>query len=435
MRPFLQIWAGQFISILGSGLTNFALAVWIYEKTGQATPFAVTVLLGNIPSILLAPLAGSLADRWNRKAIMLLADSGSALLTLVTFLLLTYGDLQVWMIYLMAVGYSLLGSFQEPAYTSSITMLVPKEQLARASGIGQLASALERLVTPLLAGFLFVSIGFKGIVLIDFITYFAALATLLATPVPQPPRFLVDTDQEKSNWRQDAIFGWSYLKERRGLFGLLWYYASVNFFLNFSTVLLGPMILAAYTAREYGVIQMMIGAGILTGSLILSVWGGPKNRRIPYVIGFIAASAVGLAAAGLGPSPWVIGGGFLFMMVNIPLASGISQAVFQTKVAPEVQGRVFAVRSMLARAVTPLAFALAGPLADQVLGPLMAPKGWLGMGFVGSLLGTGPGRGIAFGFVISGIALLFISLFVFLNPQIRLLEDELPDIEAGNHNE
>lgn len=427
MRPFLTIAAGQFISMLGSGLTNFALAVWIYEKTGQATPFALTVLFGSLPNILLSPLAGSLADRWNRKAIMLLADTGSALLTLGVFFILSFTELQVWIIYLMAASYSVLGAFQEPAYTASITMLVPKEQLARASGIGQLSSAIERLVIPVAAGFLFVAIGLRGIVLVDFVTYFFALGTMLVTAIPQPVREAAQPGGRGANWRQDLLFGWKYLYQRSGLFGLLLYYASVNFFLNFATVLLGPMVLSNHTAREFGFVQMMVGLGVLAGSVILSTWGGPKGRRIPSVILFISAAAVGLAIAGLHPSYWVIGLGLGFMLLNIPLASGLSQAVFQTKIPPDLQGRVFAARGMLARAVTPLAFLLAGPLADRVLNPLMAVDGRLGAGWVGALLGSGPGRGIGLGYVICGLALVTISLFVYANPRIRNLEDEIPD--------
>jgi MFS transporter, DHA3 family, macrolide efflux protein len=433
MRPFLVIWAGQLVSMLGSGFTNFALAVWIFEKTGEATPFALTVLFGNIPSLLLTPIAGSLADRWNRKALMLLADTGSALLTLGLFFLLTFGELQIWMIYLLAAGFSALGAFQEPAYMASITMLVPKEQLARASGLGQLSGALQSLVTPLAAGFLFVAIGFRGIVLLDFITFFFALGTLLVTPVPQPEAPPAEEAGRKANWRDDLAFGWKYLYQRSGLFGLLLYYASVNFFLSVTMVLLGPLVLSNHTATQYGLVQMMIGLGVLVGSIILSAWGGPKGRKVPLIIIFIASSAIGLMVTGAHPSYWVIGAGMFLMLLTIPLASGLSQAVFQTKVAPEVQGRVFAVRSMLSRAVTPLAYLLAGPLADKVLNPLMSSQGAFAGTWVANLLGSGPGRGIGLGFVLSGLLMALICAAVYANPRIRLLEDELPDaVVDGN---
>lgn len=428
MRVFFIIWVGQLISLLGSGLTGFALGVWIFDQTGKATPFALTVLFGSLPRLLLSPLAGSLADRWNRRLVMLLSDTGNALVTLGAFILLQNGNLQIWMIYLMAMLGSCFSAFQEPAYTASITMLVPKKELSRAAGLGNLSQALESLLTPLAAGFLFVVIGLRGIIMIDFVTYFFAIGALLIVRIPQPA--LTETESQVSQkgrvW-QDAVFGWRYLRVRSGLFGLLWFYALVNFFLNFSGVLLGPLVLSRYTAREFGLVQMAVGFGILSGSLLLSAWGGPKGRKIPAVIGFIALAGVGLTLTGLSPQVAFIGLGMFVMLFSIPLASGPSQAIFQSKVAPEVQGRVFAIRGMISRSIMPVAFFLAGPLADRILEPVMAVNGALGAGFLGNVLGSGPGRGIGLGFVLSGICLLLACGWAFANPRLRLLEDELPD--------
>jgi len=429
MRTFFILWVGQLISMLGSGLTAFALGVWIFDQTGKATPFALTVLFASFPRLLLSPLAGSLADRWNRRLVMLLSDTGNALVTLGAFLLLLGGNLQIWMIYLIAVIGSCFSAFQEPAYTASITMLVPKSELTRASGMSNLSQALESLLTPLAAGFLFVAIGLRGVILIDFITYFFAIGALLAVRIPQPKLAEAETQiNSKGKVWQDALYGWRYLRARRGLFGLLWFYALVNFFLNFSTVLLGPLVLSRYTAREYGLVQMAVGLGLLSGSLLLSAWGGPKGRKVPAVIGFIALAGVGLTLTGVSHLVVLIGFGMFVMLFSVPLASGPSQAIFQSKVAPQVQGRVFAIRSMISRSIMPLAFFLAGPLADRLLEPLMAVDGSLGAGLAGSLLGSGPGRGIGLGFVLSGLCLLAACGLAYANPSLRLLEDELPDV-------
>jgi MFS transporter, DHA3 family, macrolide efflux protein len=276
MRTFGIIWLGQLISILGSGLTSFALGVWIFQETGQATPFAITVLLGNLPRILLSPLAGTLADRWNRRWLMIISDSGDALVTLCAVILLTTGSLQVWHIYLIAFFSSTFAAFQEPAYTASITMLVPKKDLARASGMVQMAQSVDMLIAPVLAGFLFVSVGLKGIILIDFITYFFAIGALLIIRIPQPGSATSEDTATKSLW-QDATFGWHYLRQRPGLFGILIYYALINFLLNFATVLLGPLVLSNHSADIFGLIQMASGVGMLIGSILMSVWGGPQE--------------------------------------------------------------------------------------------------------------------------------------------------------------
>ncbi|HET9906275.1 MAG TPA: MFS transporter [Anaerolineales bacterium] len=424
MNKFLVIWLGQVVSMLGSGLTAFALGVWIFQKTGQATPFALTILFSNLPRILLLPVAGSLADRWNRRQIMILSDVGNALVTIGVFFLLMFSTLEVWHVYLIATLGSIFAAFQEPAYMASITMLVPKKDLARANGMMQMGQALEMVVTPLIAGLLFVSIGITGILTIDFVTFLFAVGALLLVSIPQPE--LSDEHKQTGSVLSDARFGWDYLKARPGLFGLLWYYAMMNFLLNWSGVLTGPMLLSQSSPRTLGIVQMVIGIGMLAGGILSSVWRGPK-RRIPAVIGFIALALVGMVIAGLRSNPLVVGIGFFWLMLFIPLASASSQAVFQSKVAPDIQGRVFSIRGMISRSVMPIAYLTAGPLADRVFGPLMNTGGAWANTFLGTLLDVGPGRGIGLMFVLSAVIAIGISALVYANPRIRNLEDELPD--------
>lgn len=427
MHAFYIIWLGQLISIIGSGLTSFGLAVWIYDQTGQATPFAFTVLFGSLPRLLLLPVAGAFVDRWNRRLIMIVTDTGSAVITLGAFFLISSGQLEVWHIYAIAICYSALSAFQEPAYTASVVMLVPREKLVRANGLIQTTQALEMLVAPLLAGVLFGAVGLRGIMLVDFITFFFAVGALVIVQIPQPraTQAAQPDGKETSIW-QEVLFGWRYLRARSGLMGLLIFFALVNFFLNFSAVLLGPLVLAFTTATVLGLIQSFAGSGMLLGSIGISAWGGPE-RRMPAVIGFIALAAIGLIVAGLEPSPWFIAAGGFILMFSVPFGSGISQAVFQNKVAPDVQGRVFATRSMISRSMMPLAFLLAGPLSDRVFEPLLGAGGaWAGT-FLGDLVGTGQGRGIGFLFMICGTVLLLLCVAAWANPRIRYLEDELPD--------
>jgi len=430
MRSFLVIWIGQLISILGSGLTGFALAVWIYEKTGQATPFALTVLFGSLPSILLMPLAGSLADRWNRRWLMILSDTGNALVTLAVFLLLTFGSLEVWHIYLISLIGSVVSAFQEPAYMASVTMLVPKKDFGRASGMMQMAGALSSIVTPILAGVLFVSIGFRGIILIDFVTFFFAIGALMIVRIPQP-KVEARSDGKKSTMFSDFGVGWNFLRARTGLLGLLFYYAMVNFLLNFSGVLTGPLVLSRHPASTLGLVQTVMGVGMLAGGLAMSTWGGPKKRRIPAVIGFISLAMIGLILAGLRANPVFPAAGLALMVFFIPLASGTSQAVWQTKVSPELQGRVFSVRAMLSRSMMPIAYLVAGPLADLVFEPLMREGGALAGTFMSAIFEIGPGRGIGVMFILSGLIAIIVSLVAYLNPRIRNLEEELPDAVPG----
>jgi len=430
MRTFFIIWIGQVISIVGSSLTNFGLGVWIFQQTGDAMPFTLTVLFGSLPQVFLLPVAGSLADRWNRRWLMILADTGNALATLAIVLLLSFDSLEVWHIYLLSAVGSAFGAFQRPAYQASITMLVPKKHLTRANGMMQSADALGGLLAPLLAGFLFVAIGLSGIVLIDFVTYFFAVFALLLVRIPQP-KVEPSTEERKSTVAGDVRFAWGYLRERPGLLGLLFYYASVNFFLSTVFVLSGPLVLSQHDARVFGFVQMVLGIGGLTGGLVASTWGGPQKHLVRAAIGGIALYMIGIIVAGSRIHPVFPALGLAFNVFVVTIVQSISNAIWQLKVAPEVQGRVFSLRYMLATIITPLAYLTAGPLADQVFEPLMSKGGALASTVLGDLLETGPGRGIGLIYVLSGVLVILISLLAYLSPRIRRLEEEVPDAVSG----
>jgi MFS family permease len=432
LNTYLFILAGQIISMLGSGLTNFALGVWIYDQTGRVTPLALTFLFASLPNILLQPIAGAFADRYSRKKLMMLADTGDALVTGAAALLLFFGSLQIWHIYLFAFFSSAFSAFQGPAFQASVTMLVPKKDLARASGLAQMADAVATILTPILAGVLYSIFSLRGIIIIDFITYFFAIGAVALVRIPQPERQTPQDDQKESSLWQDIQFGWVYLRARPGLFWLLTYFALINFFLSTTNALAAPLVLAYGTATELGTVQMVAGIALLVGSIIMSSWGGPKQRKVWGVIGFIALSAVGLIISGLRPNTWVVAGGRFIFLALIPFAAALSNAVFATKVAPDVQGRVFSIRRMIASSMTPLALLLAGPLADFVFEPLMAVDGLLGAGWLGNLIGAGTGRGSALMFIASGLLMWAASAAIFANPRVRNVELELPDAIADD---
>ena len=431
MRTFVIIWIGQVISILGSRLANFGLGVWIYQQTGEVMSFALTVLFGNLPQVLLLPIAGSLADRWNRRWLMILSDTGNALATLAIVLLLQFHTLQIWHIYLVSAVGSIFGAFQQPAYQASITMLAPKKRLTRANGMVQSAGALGGILTPLLAGFLFVTIGLSGIVLIDFVTYFFAVAALLVVRIPQP-RAEPQPDERKSTVWSDVRFAWAFLRQRPGLLGLQCYYAAVNFFLSSVFLLSSPLLLSRHPASVLGAVQMVLGIAALVGGLIASAWGGPrKGMMIRVVVGGIALYMLGIMLAGLRPHPVFPAIGLGLNALIVSLVQSVSNAIWQSKVAPEVQGRVFSLRYMVATVISPLAYLTAGPLADRVFEPLLREGGPLADTVVGAVLGTGPGRGIGLMYLLAGVAVIAISVVAYLYPRIRRLEEEAPDALAG----
>jgi DHA3 family macrolide efflux protein-like MFS transporter len=350
--------------------------------------------------------------------------------TLIIVLLLFSGSLEVWHIYLLSAIGATFGAFQGPAYQASITMLVPRKHLTRANGMVQSADSLGGILAPLLAGFLFVAIGLRGIVLIDFVTYFFAVFALLLVRIPQP-KVEPPSEGQRSTIAGDVRFAWRYLRARSGLFGLLFYYAFVNFFVSIVFVLSGPLVLSQHDARVFGLIQMVLGIGGLAGGVLASTWGGPQKHLVRAGIGGIALYMLGVIVAGLRIHPAFPALGLAFTVFILTNVQSISNAIWQLKVAPQVQGRVFSLRYMLATIITPLAYLVAGPLTDQVFEPLMQEGGALASTVLGTWLGTGPGRGIGLIYVLASVLVILISGLAYLNPRIRRLEEEVPDAVPG----
>jgi MFS family permease len=420
---FLVIWLGQVVSLVGSGLTSFALGVWVFKRTGSPTLFALIGLFAVLPKVLFSPLAGALVDRFDRRKVMILADAGAGLSTLFIAILLFSGRLELWHIYLTAAASALCGTFQWPAYTASVTQLVPKKHLGRANGMNQFGRAAAEIFSPLLAGVLVVTLQLEGVILIDVATFSFALLTLLLVQFP-----LLESRPAEgglATFRDDVAFGWRYILVRKGLLNLLLFQVMLNFIWGMVGALIVPLILNFTTPDKLGAVITIAGTGMLTGSLLMTAWGGPR-RRIRGVIFFELFSGICFMLIGLRPEFWLVAAGAFGAHITIAIVFGSNQALWQTKVAAENQGRVFAAQQMFASLASPLAYLLAGPLAEKIFEPLMASGGALTLK-LRPLLGSGAGRGIGLMFVLMGLAKIAIALLAYLNPRVRLIEDELPD--------
>lgn len=423
-RIFSLIWFGQVVSLTGSGLTGFGLGVWVYLQTGSVTQFALISLFTALPGIIFSPIAGALVDRWDRRWAMILSDTGAGICTLSIVLLMWAGWLQIWHIYVAMFISSMFSAFQWPAYSAATTLLVPKQHLGRASGMVQLAEAVSQIGSPVLAGALMGGIGVQGIILIDFVTFLFAVSTLLVVRFPRPEK-TSEGSAGKGSLLREAAYGWRYITVRPGLMGLLLFFAATNFATSIISVLFTPLVLNFFTPLMLGTILSVGGLGYLAGSVLMSTWGGPKRRV--YGI-FMATLLEGLVLFLIGFPPNVLlycFAAFTFFIASPMIATG-SQVIWQTKTAPDIQGRVFAARRMIAWSSLPLAYLLAGPLADKVFEPWMAEGGLLANS-VGAVLGVGPGRGIALIFILLGIMLLLVTAVGALYRRLRLVELELPD--------
>lgn len=423
MRNFVIIWIGQLISTIGSGLTGFALSIWIYQETGEAAPFVYTALFNSLPVVMFSLFAGALVDRLNRRWVMILTDIGAALTTLVIFLLYTSGNLEVWHIYVSSFFASLFATFQMPAFNASITMLVPKEQLTRANGMVQTGASVEGLLAPVLAGLLVGVIGVDGMILLDFATFFVAVGTLSLIRIPQPEQ----TDAKKAQRIvQDIQQGWQFLTQRPGLVALAGYIGLVNVLSTSVLALVTPLVLSFSNERILGLTQMTSSLGLLLGGILISSWGGTK-RKMTGIYSGVLIGGLGLMFGGLRSVFWWIAIGIFFFLFPIPTVNAQLRSILQTKSPPDLQGRVFSVVFMIARLGPPLGFLISAPLADRVFEPGMLVGGALAPWF-GGLFGVGSGRGVGLMMSLAGVGFWLVTALMYAYPRLRLVEDELPDV-------
>jgi len=428
MPAFFVTWFGQVISLVGSGLTSFSLGVWVFERTGSPTQFALIGLFAVLPRVVFSPIAGAFVDRLDRRKVMILADAGAGLSTLFIAALLFGDRLELWQIYLAAAISSFFGTFQWPAYTATVTQLVPKKHLGRANGMNQFGRAAAEIFAPLLAGVLVLTIQLEGVILIDVATFIFAMLTLFLVRFP---RLKIEPPKDKlATFKADLAFGWKYIVARKGLLNLLFFQSTVNFIWGMLGALIVPMILSFTTSDKLGSIITIAGTGLLTGSLLMTVWGGPK-RRIIGILFFEMLSGFCFVLMGLRPEFFLVALGAFGAHITIAIVFGSNQALWQTKVEPENQGRVFATQQMFASIAAPLAYLLAGPLAEKFFEPLMISGSPLSLK-LSEILGSGYGRGIGLMFVLMGLAKILVSVIGYLNPRVRFIEDELPDALTGS---
>ncbi len=429
IRTFFTIWSGQLVSLLGSQLTGFALGVWVYEQTHSVSMLAFVQVALQAPYVLLSPIAGVFADRWNRRTAMIVSDFGAGLAVLTVGLLFITNNLQAWMVIPINLVMSTFHTLMWPSLTAATTLLVPKEHYGRASAFTQLSEALPALAGPAMAGILYASIQLGKMALIDFATYaFSVVLMLLFVRIPSPAATTQEGRGKSSLWK-DMRFGWDYIMARQGLLALLIMFLFFNFFSGVIGPLITPLILDNWDASTLGYLGTLMGVGMLAGTLVMSAWGGTK-RKIFTLLGAGLLDGVCLLAVGVRVSlPLLAVCGF-FAMFSGPFMNASSQAIWQAKVSPDVQGRVFAIRRAIAWSASLISPLLAAPLTDYVFKPAMSAGGILAP-ILGPVFGVGASRGV--GVVISLVGLLSVAVaLVALNiKRIRRVELDLPDHDVA----
>ncbi len=425
MRNFIIVWLGQLVSTIGSSMTSFAIEIWVWEITGKATTLTLVGFFSLLPSIIITPLSGVIVDRFNRKFLMMVGDTVAVLSTIFILLLHLNNNLQIWHFYLTGAIVGTFNQFQSLAYSASVSLMIPKQHYTRASSLQFVSGYGSNIIAPALAGYLYTVIGFLGIWLIDIFTFVIAISSLLFVSIPQP---LPTTKNESEvNVWQDLGLGWRYIATHKSLLALL--VLNLLFWLphDIGDSLYAPMILSRTNNNTLmlGSLASAAGFGGVTGAIIVSTWGGFRRKIKGILFGMIGAG-ISKIVFGLGRTPWVWIPAQFCSSFNFPLNGSSDSAIWLAKVPPNVQGRVFAARSLLLQIASAVGYLIAGPLADQVFTPALQSEGVL-VGILGGLFGTGTGAGIALLYVICALSMLLVGWLGFSARVLRDMEDILPD--------
>jgi len=391
--PFFTIWIGQALSLVGSRVGGFALVWWLTRTSGSATVLATASLVATLPGVLLGPIAGALVDRWSRKRVLFVADSLVALFSAGLGLLAWTGRLQVWHIYVIMFVRALGGIFHWAAMQASTSLMVPKSQLQRISGMDRSLWGVMSIITPPLGALLMEVLDIPAIMAIDVLTAVFAIGPLFFVTIPQPKRRerSVETHRVASVW-EDIQEGVVYLWRWTGMFIILVMAALLNGTVN-PAFSLAPILVKDHfggDAMQLGWVNSAWGIGIVLGGVVLSLWGGFKRKIMTSLVGLIGMGA-GILVVAFTPASlfgMALIGMFVAGFMN-PIINGPFMAIIQDVVEPDIQGRVFTVVNSMAGAAAPLGMAIAGPVADR-----FGVQAWFFAGGVTTLL-----LGLVAGFV------------------------------------
>ncbi len=409
---FVVLWAPQTLAITGRGLTTFALGVWVYERTHSVTLFAMLEVSAILPGVLVAPLIGWSVDRLGPRRAIILADAAALAAVVALELAFAYGVASPLLVYLIITAGALLTCMRWPAYTALVTLVAPPKRLPRAAALTQVAYAGQQVIAPAVAGVLIGVIGVSGVIAIDLAASIVALASL------QFVKAETRTIRGGEVW-EDVRQAWRLIGDR-GLFRLAGYIFATYLPGGMVIALATPLVLTIAGPEALGVVLAAMGVGMLAGSIVASALAkseGGIRRLLRYDCMLVTA----MVCAALATTPVrvaTIGAVFLFGLAGVIAEE---QVVWQVRVPADAQGRVFALRRAITWVALPLSYALAGPLADHVFSPAMSAGGALA-GWLGPIMGTGPGRGIALLLVCAGLAKGAVVLFGAGDPKLRSLD-------------
>lgn len=419
-RSFMLIWGAQMVARIGNGLTAFGLGVYVYQQSGLSTSVALVTLAAFLPSLVLAPLGGVLADRFDRRLLMILGDSFSAIGLLALIIAFHTGVASIPVICLCVAFSSIFSSVMDPAYRATVTDLLTPEQYARAGGMVQLASASQYLLSPAIAGFLMVTFGITTVLIIDIATMVVTTSCMLlvwrTTKTARP--------KVKNTFWADFREGLAFLRHTPGITVLMLLITLVTFCMGFLQTLLTPMVLDLADESTLGVVRSGAAIGMVVASLVIGIFN-MKNAYLTYIARCLAVGGILVFLMGTTTSVIAIGIlAFVFFTTLPPLNTSI-EVIARSSIPNETQGKVWGLMGLISQLGYVVAYAVSGPLADKIFNPMLRPGGaWADS--LGQLIGVGESRGIGLLFMLVGVCLALMAVIIPHVRSVCALQNNLP---------
>ncbi|GAA2097029.1 hypothetical protein GCM10009759_26790 [Kitasatospora saccharophila] len=421
MPRFLAVAAGQLVSMAGTATTEFALPLWLYLSSDSLLQLALLSSLALVPGLLAAPLAGTVADRYSRRAVMLAADTAAGATQAAMLALLLAGALHRPAVYALMTVLSVALTFQRIAWSSAVPQLVPKRFLGHANGLVQAGGGVVQFAVPLLATAALATVGLRGILIADVCSYGVAIAVTAALRFPRTLGW-----SRRESVGAELRAGFRLALGTPGLRAMLFFFAGTNLLVGPLFIFFQPLVLGFGSLSDVARVSLAGGFGIVLGGTLMAVWGGPSRHRMRGVLGAFLLMAAGCLVTGLRPSTALVGVGVFGMFLGLTVMNTVYATIVQVKVPARFHGRAFAVNALFAWCTMPVGFVLLGPGTAALLQPALEPGGALAP-TVGHLIGTGPGRGLGLTYVLFALVLIATGLVLRRLPVFAHFDERVPD--------
>lgn len=419
LHQFFLLWSTQSLSILGSTMTSFMLIIWSYQQSGSALSSAMLAICTYAPYVVLSMFAGSFADRWDKKKVMLVCDTLAALSTMVIIVLYQSQQLQLWHVYVLNFWTGIMETIQQPVSDVAVSLLAPSDQYQKVGGLRNLSSSLTSVLSPVIATSVMGFVGIQAVFYIDFITFLIAFITLFGyIHIPSLP-----SKKEKESIRTSLKSAFAFLKENRGILDLILFLATINLCASMYNAALPAMALTRNggSASVLAGLTTCTGLANVIGSSIVLTLRPPKNRIrvICNALLFSMSTENFLLAFGRVPQIWYLGA--ILGWLSIPIMNTNMDVVLRSNIPIDMQGRVYAARNSLQFFTIPIGYLVGGFLVDYVMEPYMASQQNT---IFTTMLGSGKGSGAALLFLFLAFFGIGVCLFFRRDRHIWKLEDK-----------